>query len=164
MNYIVKVDDREYELTIERRGNIFVVHVNKKEIHAEIAAPLRGSQMSLIIKDKLYNVVFDAENHIMVNEEEFATEVVDKHIHKLMKASPTASEKKEITVTVPMPGLVIEVEVNEGDTVSAGQGLIIVEAMKMQNEIKAPIDGIVKQILVKKGQSVNSREKLMIIH
>lgn len=163
MNFIVKVDDREYELSVDRRGNTFIVDLNNKKINAEVAAPLHGSQMSMIIKDKLYNIFFDVENRLTVNEEEFVTEVVDTHIHKLMKARPAASEKKEVTVTVPMPGLIIEVEVNEGDTVNAGQGLIVVEAMKMQNEIKAPKDGIVKQILVKKGQSVNSREKLMII-
>ena len=163
MHFIVKVDDKEYKLDVDRQGNIFVVRMNNTEIHAEVAASLHDSQMSVIIKNKLYNVVFDVENRLMVNEEEFVAEVVDEHIHRLMKASPPASEKKEVTVTVPMPGLVIEIEVKVGDTVSAGQGLIVVEAMKMQNEIKAPKGGIVKQILVKKGQSVNSREKLMVI-
>jgi len=163
MNFIVKVDDKEYELDVDRQGNIFVVHINDAEIRAEVAASLHDSQMSVIIKDKLYNVVFDVENRLMVNEEEFVAEVINKHVHRLLKARPAASEIKEVVVTVPMPGLVIEIEVNEGDTVSAGQGLIIVEAMKMQNEIKSPKDGVVRNIFVQRGQSVNSREKLMII-
>ena len=64
-------------------------------------------------------------------------------------------------VAAPQPG--------KGDRPVGGQlgvehqGLVVVEAMKMQNEIKSPKNGVVKQIFVKKGQSVNSREKLMVI-
>ncbi len=163
MNVIVKVDDKEYKLSVDREGNAFVVHLQNKRVRAEIAAPYHNAQMTLVVQDKLYSIVFDAENRLRVNEEEYTAEVFDEQIHRLMKASPAASEKKEVTVTVPMPGLVVEIEVHEGDTVKAGQGLIVVEAMKMQNEIKSPKDGIVRQIFVQKGQSVNSREKLMVI-
>ncbi len=163
MSFITKVDDKEYKLDVERHGNVFVIHLDKKEIRAEIAAPYQDSRISLIIDDKLYNIFFDAENHVLVNEEEYSIAVSDEHIHKLMMAGPAASQKMEATITVPMPGLVIELEVKEGDSVTAGQGLVVVEAMKMQNEIKSPKDGVVKQIFIKKGQSVNSREKLMVI-
>jgi biotin carboxyl carrier protein len=163
MSYIVKVDDKEYKIDIDREGNAFTVHLDEKDIRVDIAAPYQDSRMSLVIGNKLYSIVFDSENHVVVNEEEYATAVSDEYLHKLMMASPSAGQKHEATITVPMPGLVVELEVKEGDSVKAGQGLLIVEAMKMQNEIKAPKDGVVKKILIKKGQSVNSREKLMVI-
>jgi biotin carboxyl carrier protein len=163
MSYIVKIDDREYKLNINREGEYFRAFLNNKEIEAKIVSEYHNSQLSLIINNKMYNIIFESDNKITVNEEEYKAEVFDEQIHKLIKTSPEAALKKELTITVPMPGLVIEVEVKEGDQITLGQGLIVVEAMKMQNEIKAPRDGAVKKIFVKKGQTVNSRDKLLII-
>ena len=59
-----------------------------------------------------------------------------------------------------MPGKVVRVLVQTGDRVEAGQGLMVVEAMKMQNEIKSPKSGVVERILVAEGQAVNSGEVL----
>jgi biotin carboxyl carrier protein len=57
-------------------------------------------------------------------------------------------------VRAPMPGLIVRVEVAEGDSVKAGQGVVIMEAMKMENELKAESDGVVARILVEAGQTV----------
>ena len=57
-------------------------------------------------------------------------------------------------VRAPMPGLVVRVEVNEGDHVKAGQGVVIIEAMKMENELKAEVTGVVKRVLAREGTAV----------
>ncbi len=163
MAYIVKIDDREFKLDIMREGSRFRLLINGREMHAEIASPYSNNHLALIIDNKLYNIVFDAENKISVNEEEYTAEIYDEQVHRLIKTSPEAGRKQEVVITVPMPGLVIDVEVEEGESVKAGQGLAVVEAMKMQNEIKSPLDGVVKKVFIKKGQTVNSREKLIII-
>ena len=59
-----------------------------------------------------------------------------------------------------MPGKVIRLLVEAGDTVEAGQGLVVVEAMKMQNEIKSPKNGIVERVIAKEGQNVNAGRSL----
>jgi len=64
-------------------------------------------------------------------------------------------------VRAPMPGLVVKLEVAEGDRVESGQGVIIVEAMKMENELKAESVGIVKRILVAPGEAVNKDDVLI---
>jgi biotin carboxyl carrier protein len=66
-------------------------------------------------------------------------------------------------ITAPMPGKVVRVLVAEGDQVAAGQGLIVVEAMKMQNEIKATAAGFVKKLLVAAGQPVGAGDSLVVI-
>lgn len=66
-------------------------------------------------------------------------------------------------VAALMPGTVIDVRVNEGDQVSAGAVLLIFEAMKMQNEVKAPHDGVVKRIAVKAGQAVGNGDVMVVI-
>lgn len=163
MAYIVKIDDKEFKIDIKREGGKFIVFLDNKEIPIEVVRSDTASQFTLIIDKKQHDVVFDADNLVSVDGEEFSTEVYDEQVQKLLKKTPQVGEKKELTVTAPMPGLVIEVEVAEGDVVKAGQGLVIVEAMKMQNEMKSPGDGVVKKILVQKGQAVNSRDVLVVI-
>jgi biotin carboxyl carrier protein len=66
-------------------------------------------------------------------------------------------------VSVPMPGKIIAVLVSEGDAVDKGQGLVIVEAMKMENEVRSPIAGLVKEIKVKPGETVEGGAVLVIV-
>ncbi|MDK2783686.1 MAG: glutaconyl-CoA/methylmalonyl-CoA decarboxylase subunit gamma, partial [Thermococcaceae archaeon] len=61
----------------------------------------------------------------------------------------------------PMPGKVLRILVREGDEVKAGQGLLVLEAMKMENEIPSPRDGVVKKILVKEGDTVDTGQPLI---
>jgi glutaconyl-CoA/methylmalonyl-CoA decarboxylase subunit gamma len=68
-----------------------------------------------------------------------------------------------LTVKAPMPGSVIEVKVKEGDIVKNNDVLIILEAMKMENELTAPQAGTVSSVLVKKGDTVNSGDPLIIL-
>ena len=67
------------------------------------------------------------------------------------------------TVTAPMPGNIIRVDVAQGDTVKAGQILIILEAMKMENEIVSPKDGTVAQVVTSKGSVVDTGSPLVVI-
>ncbi|WP_258360378.1 biotin/lipoyl-containing protein [Moorella sulfitireducens] len=66
-------------------------------------------------------------------------------------------------VNAPMPGSILSVKVKEGERVSAGQLLLLLEAMKMENEIVAPRDGVVKRIYIAAGQSVNTGEPLVAL-
>jgi glutaconyl-CoA/methylmalonyl-CoA decarboxylase subunit gamma len=77
------------------------------------------------------------------------------------KPSPAPVAAPGGAVLAPMPGTILEVKVSEGDTVSKGQTLLILEAMKMQNEIMAPADGTVAAVKVSKGGSVNAGEVLI---
>ena len=75
-------------------------------------------------------------------------------------AAPVAGGEK---VTAPMPGTVLDVKVAQGASVKKGDILLILEAMKMENEILAPCDGTVKQVVAAKGASVNSGDALIVI-
>jgi biotin carboxyl carrier protein len=66
-------------------------------------------------------------------------------------------------VVSPMPGKVVRVLVAPGDVVAAGQGLVVVEAMKMQNELKSPIAGVVKQVQATEGATVNGNQVLAVV-
>ena len=74
-------------------------------------------------------------------------------------AAPGSGEK----VCAPMPGTILDVKVNNGDTVSKGQVIMILEAMKMENDIVAACDGTITSVLAKKGDQVNSGDALATI-
>lgn len=77
-------------------------------------------------------------------------------------AAPTASASGEKVVS-PMPGTILKVNVSQGQAVKAGDVLLVLEAMKMENDIVAPADGVVKQLLVQKGSTVDTDQILAIL-
>ena len=90
---------------------------------------------------------------------EFSAEIVDPRTWRGRKQGALQAEGRQ-QIVAPMPGKVIRVLVAAGDNVEAGQGLLVVEAMKMQNEIKSPKNGKVERLLAKEGQSVNAGDVL----
>ncbi|MBC7094877.1 acetyl-CoA carboxylase biotin carboxyl carrier protein subunit [Thermococcus sp.] len=81
-------------------------------------------------------------------------------------ATPVEMPKSQVSVgesviSAPMPGKILRVLVREGDQVKVGQGLLVLEAMKMENEIPSPKDGVVKRILVKEGETVDTAQPLI---
>ena len=76
------------------------------------------------------------------------------------KAEPAAAGG---TVVAPMPGTILQVAVNTGDNVTKGQTLLVLEAMKMENEIMAPADGVVQEVNVTQGVSVNAGDILIVL-
>ncbi|HIU68298.1 MAG TPA: biotin/lipoyl-binding protein [Candidatus Caccomorpha excrementavium] len=77
-------------------------------------------------------------------------------------AAPAVQAAGE-TITAPMPGNILRIEVTNGAAVKAGQILIVLEAMKMENEILAPRDGTVAQIIVQKGSTVETGSPLVVL-
>lgn len=75
-------------------------------------------------------------------------------------AAPAASAAGDTLVKAPMPGNILSVSVKPGDAVKKGQAIMVLEAMKMENEILSPIDGTVVSVLVQQGASVNSDDTL----
>ena len=93
---------------------------------------------------------------------EFTAEVIDPRAWSGRRHGNVEAEGRQ-QIVAPMPGKVVRVLVHAGDRVEAGQGLMVVEAMKMQNEIRSPKSGTVERILAKEGQPVNAGEVLCVI-
>lgn len=99
---------------------------------------------------------------IKINNRLYTAAVKDKFDLLLEKMGmSSAAAGKVNTVKAPMPGLIIDLKVKEGDAVKAGTSLLILEAMKMENVIKAPGDAIVKSVKSKKGDSVEKGQVLI---
>jgi biotin carboxyl carrier protein len=90
---------------------------------------------------------------------EYPAEVSDPRIWRGRRHGALEAEGRQ-QITAPMPGKVVRLLVSEGDQVAAGQGLLVVEAMKMQNEIRSPKNGKVEKLLAKENQAVNAGDIL----
>jgi len=118
-------------------------------------------QYTITVNGVAYDVTVEEKNGGVVS----APKAVEKSAPAAaapVASAPAASAAKEgnVAVSAPMPGKILAVKAKEGDSVKAGDVLLVLEAMKMENDIVAPQDGVVASINVKVGDSVESGAKL----
>jgi biotin carboxyl carrier protein len=101
----------------------------------------------------------DGRLKLLTGSQEFTAEVIDPRAWSVRRHGNVEAEGRQ-QIVAPMPGKVVRLLVKAGDHVEAGQGLLVVEAMKMQNEIRSPKNGTVERVLAKEGQPVNAGEIL----
>ena len=121
--------------------------------------------LSIVIDGRAWEVKRErvsGEMHLVIAGERYAAEIRDPRSFRARKAAGAGLEGPKKLVS-PMPGKVVRVLVAQGAEVEAGQGVIVVEAMKMQNEIKSPKKGTVSRIIAVEGTTVNAGEALAIV-
>ena len=133
------------------------------DANAALVAP---STVSVLIGGQSYEVhvtpTHDEQIKLQSGPHEFTAELRDPRAWQGRRHGALEAEGRQ-QIAAPMPGKVIRVLVNAGDEVEAGQGLLVVEAMKMQNEIRSPKKGKVERLQVKEGQAVNAGEVLCVV-
>jgi biotin carboxyl carrier protein len=125
----------------------------------------RRDVLSLLIDGRSYEVKREqtaTDLHMWVGSTRFAIELRDpRSLRARQKAG--GDEKGPKKILAPMPGRIVRLLVDENSEVEAGQGIVVVEAMKMQNEIKSPKKGVVKRMLATPGAAVNPGDVLAIV-
>ncbi|GAC1679504.1 MAG: acetyl-CoA carboxylase biotin carboxyl carrier protein subunit [Candidatus Acidiferrum sp.] len=117
---------------------------------------------SILLHGRAYEMrvspAVDGSLMVQTATREFSVEVLDPRAWRGRHPSAEAEGRQQIVA--PMPGKVVRLLVKEGDMVDVGQGLLVVEAMKMQNEIRSPKNGRIERLIAKEGQLVNAGETL----
>jgi biotin carboxyl carrier protein len=152
---------RQIELT--RTGQRCECRIDSRLIEADIFEISKGIY-SILIGGRSLEVHVEAHGQnlqITSSGREFVASVIDPRRYRKGNSAILAEGRQQ--VTAPMPGKVIRVLVKAGDKVAAGQGIVVVEAMKMQNEVKSPKAGSIEKLLVKEGQPVNSGDALAVV-
>jgi biotin carboxyl carrier protein len=164
MKYFVTVADRTVE--VDLTGHTPVVDGTAVE-----------AQMSILPGTSVRTLLVDGRSHtlsaqpgdrrgrwqISLGGDRFAVDAVDERTRAIREMTGADDEVAAKVLLAPMPGLVLKVEVEVGQAVKAGQGLVIVEAMKMENELKAPADGVVAKVLVEERQTVEKGATLIVL-
>jgi biotin carboxyl carrier protein len=164
MRYFVTIGGREVEVDLS--GHTPVVDGTAVEAHLSV---LPGTDTRhLLVDGRSYALAAIAGDrrgrwHIAVGAERFTADAVDERTRAIREMTGGADDTADKTILAPMPGLVLKVEVEVGQAVRAGQGVIVVEAMKMENELKAPADGVVASIAVQPGQTVDKGAVLLVL-
>ncbi|HEX6941207.1 MAG TPA: biotin/lipoyl-containing protein [Longimicrobiales bacterium] len=156
MRYYVTIGGRTFEVDLSGGAATVDGQPVAAELRTVPGTPIRhlladGRSFGLVAGRGEARGVWD----LHVDGQRYAVEVVDERA-RAIRAMTGAGQAPQGSkpVRAPMPGLVVRVEVEAGQSVRAGQGVVIIEAMKMENELKAEAEGVVARVLVQQGQAV----------
>jgi biotin carboxyl carrier protein len=162
--YDVIIEGKQHRVDVRRSNGGWICKLDAKEILLD-AVPAGDDVLSLLLEGKSYELRREsgpAGSHIWVGGNRYPVEVRDPRSLRARRSAEDAEDGPRKLVA-PMPGKVVRVLVEENAAVEAGQGIVVVEAMKMQNEIKSPKKGVVQKLNAAVGASVNAGEVLAVI-
>lgn len=164
MKYITTVENKQYLVEI----------IDEK--HISVDGKVFTVDFESVSGQPVYSLIVDGKSHeayvqqgeeawqVLMRGRLYPVNVEDEREKRLRTAAGAGvAETGEFHLKAPMPGLVVAVPVSEGQDVKKGQVLLILESMKMQNELKAPRDGKVSRIKVKAGESVEQKQALLSV-
>ncbi len=166
--YVALLDGgrREESIDVKMLGpGVYEVKIGD-QIHKVDAYQHDYGTVSLLVDSESYSVQLDQrENEVKVyiRDSVFPLEILDEKRLRMRRAAGKFTVEGKQTMTAPMPGKVVKVLVKVGDEVKAGQGIVVIEAMKMENEMKSPKDGKVVEMHVQEGQAVEGNAKLAAV-
>lgn len=164
MKYITTVDGTEYvvELLPDQR-----ISVNGQEIGVDFVEVEGHLIYTLLVDGRSFEAHVSQDEDlfkVLIQGTLYTADVVDEREKRLREAGgEMATANGDFVLDAPMPGLVVKVPVEVGDQVEPGDVLVILESMKMQNELKSPQAGTVSEVHVSEGASVEKRDTLMVI-
>jgi biotin carboxyl carrier protein len=165
MTYDVIIDGQSHRVELTQGEKTWLCRVDDHEMEIDAAFTARDV-LSVLLSGKAYEIkrerALNGDTHMIVGSARYAAEVHDPRSLRSRRAHGASTEGPQ-KLLAPMPGKVVRLLVSEKDEVEAGQGLIVVEAMKMQNELKSPKKGVVQKIMAMEGATVNPGEPLLIV-
>jgi len=164
MRYFVTIAGREVEVDLTGATPV----VDGTPVEAQLSTLPGTRTRHLLAGGRSYQFAVQAGDRkgrwiLATGAERFTADAVDERTRAIREMTGTVDDVADKTIVAPMPGLVLKIEVAVGDAVRAGQGVVVVEAMKMENELKAPADGVVASIAVQPGQTVDKGATLITL-
>ena len=167
MKYQATLGKLNHDIEVKEKGDGLYEVVLDGEKHVVDALQLDHGAVSLIVDRASYSVEFEDTSdtwiNVLVKGQVFPVEVLDERRLRMRAATGRFAVEGPQTIVAPMPGKVVKVLCKVGDEVKEGQGLVVIEAMKMENELASPKDGVVKEIVAVENASVESNAKLVVV-
>ncbi|UCE44519.1 MAG: hypothetical protein JSV57_01010 [Candidatus Bathyarchaeota archaeon] len=156
---LVEVDEKTYDVKVQDEfncGKPASIKVSGKLYKIELEEVNKSKPFQVKVNGRLYRVEYEASRRL-------CQETIETALSAAPRKSTSRLTEDRGVVTALMPGRVVTLKVNVGDSVKDGDALCVLEAMKMENEIVAPTAGVIKEVMVTEGASVSRGEPLMII-
>ncbi|MEZ4516668.1 MAG: biotin/lipoyl-containing protein [Chloroflexota bacterium] len=164
MKYIATVKDKEFTVNINSDGQITI---DDEPYDVNFRQLLSGGVTSLLLDHRSISAVVDEHGddwEVLIEGELYNVKVQDERSYRLgQQRSHGAGVDGEAIISSPMPGIIVAVPVKEGEQVQSGDKVVILESMKMENELRAPCDGVVTHVNVVAGASVEKDQALVTI-
>jgi biotin carboxyl carrier protein len=164
MKYEVRISGKTRIVEFARNGDGWQATLDGEAGLADVVETAPNT-FSVLVSGQSHEICVtpssDRQLELQTGGFEFSAEVLDPRSWRGRHGGAEAEGRQQIAA--PMPGKVLRLLVKPGDAVEAGQGLVVVEAMKMQNEIRSPKSGTVERVLVAEGQAVNAGEALCVV-
>jgi pyruvate carboxylase subunit B len=162
VKYYVTIAGRSFEVAFGTDG----VTLDGLPVSARIERADGTPVLGLVVDHRTYRVLAEREGRgswrLGIDGTVLEADVVDERTRVIREMmGPGAAPAGPRPIVAPMPGMVVKVEVTEGDRVEAGQGVVIVEAMKMENELRASAAGVVSRVRVRAGDAVEKGQVLV---
>jgi biotin carboxyl carrier protein len=165
MKLEVHISGRARTVELERDASGWRATIDDQSSSADVVE-IAPNTLSVLLAGQSHEVCVtpsaNGKLKLQTGAQEFSAEVLDPRAWSGRRHSSVEAEGRQ-QIIAPMPGKVVRVLIKAGDAVEAGQGLLVVEAMKMQNEIRSPKSGTVERVLASEGQAVNAGEVLCIV-
>jgi|CXWL01.1.fsa_nt_gi pyruvate carboxylase subunit B len=164
MHLVVSSRGRQEKVLLRREGEVTIVTVGETSYRVDVVASSATGLRSLLIDGRQFELASrrerDGRFRVSGPTVSELVEVEDPLTFLARQSSAGKGRQRSQQVTAYMPGKVVSVLAAEGDQVVAGQGLVVLEAMKMQNEIQASSDGVLVKVHVRPGQAVEGGDPL----
>ena len=165
MTYDVVVDGKSHQLELTQGEKTWQCKIDGQLMEVDATLTARDV-LSVLVGGKAYEIKrersLQGELHMVIGSARYAVDVQDPRSLRTRRAIAGAEAGPQ-KLKAPMPGKIVRVLVQEKQEVKQGQGIVVMEAMKMQNEMKSPKDGRVQKILTAEGSAVNAGDTLAII-
>jgi biotin carboxyl carrier protein len=169
MKFVIRTSGEERTVVIDRHNGVYDVEIDGRAVTVDCAHFGDTGYLSMLIDNQSYLIesaptdAAKGQYFARVMGRHYDLEVLDELLLAVRDAEVEAEHHGAYTVAAPMPGLIVDIKVKEGDHVEAGAPVVIMEAMKMQNELTTQVGGVVKAIHVGERDSVDSQTPLVVI-
>lgn len=166
--YTIKVNgNKQYKAEVNHQNNVISGSINGNNFSADIIK-VRDGVYHLLKDNVSYNlevvkhIAEEKKLVVKINNTSYTLDIKDKYDDLLYSLGlDNLASKKVNDIKAPMPGMVLNILVSEGQEIKKGDALLVLEAMKMENVLKSPTDGVVKKIAVSKGVAVEKNQLLI---
>jgi biotin carboxyl carrier protein len=164
MRYEATVGTETYIVEVNEKGQITL---DGETVEVDFAEMGVSGLYSLLVNNESFEALIESRDdtwYVLFRGDLYEVHVADERAQLLRaRADVLAPESGEVAIKAPMPGLVVDVTVKAGQAVEAGDKVVILESMKMENELKAPRTGRVERVNVSAGDSVEQHEVMVVI-
>lgn len=163
MKYIAEIDGMEFPVEILDEHH---VRFGEEIIDVDLAAVSGQPLYSLLVNGESYEgYIYPDEDtwQVLLLGQFYSVQVTDERERRLRTSALGTTTTSEFSLRAPMPGLIVSIQVEEGQQVEKGHILVILESMKMQNELRSPRSGKISRLRVKSGDSVEQKQILLSV-